>query len=102
MPLLRCLRVVRRQHGDCPTPPDTGEFNPVLAAVQGITLFRDVCRQELMAEQIYDAVTARKADLRKVKTEARNALHSLVELFTALRRPTPRMTNLDHLWTYGR
>jgi len=24
------------------TPPDTGEFNPVLAAVQGLTLFRDV------------------------------------------------------------
>ncbi len=69
------------------TPPDTDEFNPVLAAVQGLALFRDVCRQELMAEQVYDAGDATEADLRKVRTEARNALHSLVELFTALRRP---------------
>jgi len=68
-------------------PPDTGQFSPVLAVVQAITLFRDVCRQELMAEQIYDAGNATEADLRKVKTDARNAMHSLVELFTAMRRP---------------
>ncbi len=67
-------------------PPDTGDFNPVLAAVQGLMLFRDVCRQELVAEQVYDAGNATEPDLRKVRTEARNALHSLVELFTALRR----------------
>ncbi len=68
-------------------PPDAGKFSPVLATVQAITLFRDVCRQELMAEQIYDAGGATEAALRKVRTEARNALHSLVELFTALRGP---------------
>jgi hypothetical protein len=69
------------------TPPDTGNFNPVLAAVQGLTLFRDVCRHELMVEQVYVAGNATRADLRKVKTEARNALHCMVEMFTALRRP---------------
>jgi hypothetical protein len=68
-------------------PPPSDQFNPVLAAVQALTLFRDVCRQELVAEQVYDAGNATEADLRKVKTEVRNALHSLVELFTALRRP---------------
>jgi hypothetical protein len=68
-------------------PPDADLFNPVLATVQMLTLFRDVCRQELMAEQIYDAGYAIKADLRKVKTEARNSFYSLVEMFTALRRP---------------
>jgi hypothetical protein len=41
----------------------------------------------LMAEQIYDAGYATEADLRKVKTEARNSLYSLVEMFTALRGP---------------
>ena len=56
------------------TPPDTGEFNPVLAVVQAFTLFRELCRQELVAEQTYDAGNAMEADLRKVKTEARNAL----------------------------
>jgi hypothetical protein len=69
------------------TPPDTGEFNPVLAAAQTIMLFREVCRQELVAEQVYATGAATAADLRRVKTEARYALHSLVEMFTALRRP---------------
>ena len=63
------------------------QFNPVLAVVQALTLFRDVCRQELVAEQIYAVDSAVEADLRRIKTEARNALHSLVELFTALHRP---------------
>ena len=68
-------------------PPDTDDFNPVLAAVQALALFRDVCRHELVAEQIYDAGYATEADIRKVKTDARNSLYALVELFTALRRP---------------
>ena len=68
-------------------PPDTGQFSPVLAVVQALTLFRDVCRQELVAEQICAVNSAVEADLRKIKAEARNALHSLVELFTAVNRP---------------
>ena len=42
------------------TPPDTGQFSPVLAVVQALTLFRDVCRQELMAEQICASTAPRK------------------------------------------
>ena len=63
-----------------------------------LRLFRDVCRQELVAEQIYDAGNATEADLRKVKTEARNCPALLVELFTALRRPhAPPPIVLKHI-----
>ena len=68
-------------------PPPSDVFNPVLAAVQALFLYRDVCRHELVAEQVFDAGNATEADLRKVKVEARNCLHSLVQLFMAIRHP---------------
>lgn len=68
-------------------PPPSDVFNPVLASLQALFLYRDVCRQELVAEQVFDAGNATEADLRKIKVEARNCLHSLVQMFTALRRP---------------
>jgi hypothetical protein len=68
-------------------PPPAADFNPVRAALQGLALYRDVCRQELVAEQVYDAGNATEADLRHVKAAGREVLHALVELFTALRHP---------------
>jgi hypothetical protein len=68
-------------------PPASDRFNPVLAAVQALTLFRDVVRKELVVEQVYDAGNLTEADLRAVKLEVHNCVQSLVELFTALRRP---------------
>lgn len=69
------------------TRPALEEFNPVLTVIQSLRLFRDVCRNELIAEQVYQAGRATDADLRKVATAARESLHSLVELFTAVRKP---------------
>ena len=46
-------------------PPRSDVFNPVLAAAQTLELYRDVCRKELMAEQIYDAGNATEADLQQ-------------------------------------
>ena len=68
-------------------PSDPEVFNPVLATLQALALYRDVCRDELIAEQIYDAGAATETDLRRVKLAARDSLHSLVAVFTALRRP---------------
>ena len=68
-------------------PPDADEFNPVLAVIQALTMFRDVCRDELVAEQVYDAGDATETELRKVKVAARESLQALVQLFTATRRP---------------
>ena len=42
-------------------PPASDVLNPVLAAAQTLELYRDVCRKELVAEQIYDAGNATEA-----------------------------------------
>jgi len=60
--------------------------NPICAIVNTLALFRKVCREELKAEQVYLAGNATEAELRKVTVEARNARHSLIELFTTLCR----------------
>jgi hypothetical protein len=64
-----------------------GEFNPVRAAIRALSLYRDVCRHELIVEQIYAAGYATEAKLRTVRADAKECQHSLVELFTTLRRP---------------
>jgi hypothetical protein len=66
-------------------PPQNDVFNPVLAAAQTLELYRDVCRKELIAEQIYDAGSATEGDLFKVKIARRHAAHAIVEMFVALR-----------------
>jgi len=67
-------------------PPQSDEFNPVLAALQALDLYRDVCRGELIAEQMFDAGTATEADMLKIRTSRHKATNSIVELFTATRR----------------
>jgi hypothetical protein len=72
------------------TPPKSDVFNPITAAAQALELFRDVCRKELIAEQVYDAGNATEADLRQVRVARRHATHALIEMFVALRAWTPK------------
>jgi hypothetical protein len=67
------------------TPPESDVFNPVMAAAQALELFREVCRGELIAEQLYDAGTATEGELYKVHAARRQASHALIEMFVALR-----------------
>ena len=67
------------------TPPKSDVFNPVLAAAQTLELYRDVCRKELVAEQVYDAGNATEAELQRVHLARRYAANSIIELFVTLR-----------------
>lgn len=66
-------------------PPKSDVFNPVLAAAQTLELYRDVCRNELIAEQTYDAGNGTEAQLHKVHRSRRHAAHSIIEMFVSLR-----------------
>jgi len=50
-----------------------------------LELYRDVCRKELLAEQIYDAGNATEADLQRVRLARRHAVHSIIEMLVSLR-----------------
>jgi hypothetical protein len=78
-------------------PPRNDTLNPVLAAAQTLELYRDVCRKELMAEQIYDAGDATEADLNKVRMARRHAAHSIIEMFVALRNRVPAKRQLKRI-----
>ena len=72
-------------------------FNPVLAAAQALELFRDACRYELMAEQMYDAGDGTEAQLKQVRLSRRQTAHALIEMFVALRaRPPKRQLQKVH------
>ena len=73
-------------------PPKSDVFNPVLAAAQTLELHRDVCRHELMAEQMHDAGDGTEAQLNKVHLARQHASHSIIEMFVALRN---RAVNID-------
>ena len=64
-------------------PPRDVE-NPALAAAQSLELYRDVCRKELVAEQVYDAGNYTEADLHKVHAACRHAARSIISMFVAL------------------
>ncbi len=66
-------------------PPQTDVINPVLAAAQTLELYRDVCRKELIAEQVFDAGNATEADLRRVHMARWHAAHSIIAMFVILR-----------------
>ncbi len=67
-------------------PPAPKGINPVLAAAQCLELYRDVCRRELVAEQLYDAGDATEADIAKVRAARRHATNAIIELFAVLHR----------------
>jgi hypothetical protein len=70
--------------------PPSDVFNPVLAAAQALELFRDACRYELMAEQLYNAGDGTEAQLNQVRVSRRQAAHALIEMFVVLRAWPPK------------
>ena len=86
-------------------PPDPIEVYPVCALLQTLALYRDVCRNELKAEQYCEAGRASAANdslqagLRRIQREARNAARALVELYIGWRNldaPPPRVLVRDN------
>jgi hypothetical protein len=67
------------------TPPQSDVVNPVLAAAQTLELYRDVCRQELIGEQMYDAGNGTETQLQKLHMARQHAAHSIIEMFVVLR-----------------
>ena len=67
------------------SPPRSDVYNPILAAAQTLELYRDVCRQELIGEQMYDAGDGTEAQLKRLHVARRHAANSIIELFVALR-----------------
>lgn len=67
-------------------PPKPARINPVLAATQCLDLFRDVCRKELIAEQLFDAGHATESDINQIRLSRRQATDAIVELFATLHR----------------
>jgi hypothetical protein len=72
------------------TPPRSDVVNPALAAAQTLELYRDVCRNELIAEQMYDAGNGTEAQLHKVHRARRHAAHSIIEMFVEMRNRAAR------------
>ena len=74
-------------------PWDPSVCNPIGSLVQALSLYRELCRQELMGEQFANAnATAEKTReraLHQVKTRVREGLHSLIELFIVTYQLTP-------------
>ena len=64
-------------------PPQNDDFHPVLAARQGLALFREACRCELTAEQMYDAGDSTEAQLCHVRASRRDVAHALIEMLVA-------------------
>ncbi len=76
-------------------PPQTNVVNPVLAAAQTLELYRDVCRKELVAEQICDAGNATEAKLQRVRLARRHAAHSIIEMFVTLHDRAMQQRTID-------
>jgi len=72
-------------------PPRQEDFNAVLAVLQGLELFRDVCRKEQIIESHYDVGHINDRDFQRIRVCVRDARQSLVTLFTALRRRIPQI-----------
>jgi hypothetical protein len=74
-------------------PWDPKVCNPIGNLVQALSLYRELCRQELLGEQFANATiptnAAHSRELHQVKTRVREGLHSLIELFIVTYQLTP-------------
>jgi len=66
-----------------PTPGK--DFNLTHAVVQTLECYRQVCRDELMIEQLYDLGEAVERDVNQVRSVTRGMVHQLVEMFVRLK-----------------
>lgn len=78
------------------TPPCREDFDAILAVLQSLELFRDVCRKEQLVEVYYDTGRISDHDLRRVRKDAQAARQSLVTMFTALRRRLPQVLLIEN------
>jgi hypothetical protein len=71
-------------------------FNLTQNVVQVVQLHRDICRQELVLEQLFDAGVATEAELSKIRLLLRGAVHSMIEMFVKVKtRPNLPQEVLD-------
>ena len=63
-----------------------GEWNPALEASKALAGYRDICRQELLLEQLFCKGQAQKSDLRKVEIMRTEVVRNMIEMFVALRK----------------
>jgi hypothetical protein len=60
-------------------------FSPGRSAIATMELYRDICRKELIAEQLYDAGDATEEDLHKIAAQRRESVNLMVTMFCRLR-----------------
>jgi hypothetical protein len=63
-----------------------GDWNPALEASKALTLYREVCRQEMLLEQLFCDGAATKESLHKVELMRREIVCNMIEMFVALRK----------------
>ena len=95
----RCTSPIKTDESDCLCEVcgwwgDRGEtladqmpdvFNPGRAAATTLELYRDICRKEMLMEQLYDAGNATEKDLQQVAALRKSTIASMIEMFTRLR-----------------
>jgi len=65
-------------------PPSADDLE--LAFSQLLAMYRDVCRMELMAEQLAEGRADYTASLRSVRMRANQARHSILHLFHVIKK----------------
>ena len=60
-------------------------FNPLRAAAAILETYREICRKELILEQMYDSGDATGEDIRKIELERRGTVHGMMDMFCKLR-----------------
>lgn len=68
----------------CAAPPTPDDLE--LAFSQLLALYRDVCRMELMAEQLAEGREGYEKSLRAVRARANHARHSILHLYREIRK----------------
>jgi len=66
----------------CTSPPPPTDLE--LAFIQMLALYRDVCRMELLTEQVAEGKPEHRRHLNAVKARGSHAKHSLLHLFRSV------------------
>lgn len=65
---------------------DFSSFNPMRSAIAIMQLYREQCRKELIADQMYDSGEANEQDIKIVQIALQETVKSIVEMFCTLRQ----------------
>lgn len=74
-----------------PVPPPQETFNAVIAVLQSLEMYRNVCRAEQLAEAAFDIGKIPDRDLQNLRKCIQIARQNLVAWFTTLRARLPRV-----------